>query len=413
MRTTMTISAENFKKAVRASVSCGAKVGSVSALWHVYMDIGRNGAFMATNLEQYVRCTFNANAAGGEDTIGVCVDNNLLKKIASIKGDSITFTYDTEKDRELKLSNGKKVITLACYPVDNSYGSNDFNRESYSYPFDMDREKVMEIECDELLTAIKNLSVFRSKIDNKPILCGYHFNGEDNTIETIDGYHCCRKEWKSGMLDSGYFETVGGYLNNIKNVIDKYENVTVYGVEFNKASKTKHSRYKYTMFSTMQDDMLIEYAVRNLQGEFHPVKSAYPVSFSAKGTVKVNSLMEICKEYSKFISEKAVMPIIFHQVDDVVYTGLRTPSIKLCDPTEIKMDGVFPTAGYKNAFLMDCLSVFDKNDTIRMRANGNLNPVLIENDEYHALVLPVRLQTDKSDVEEIKNDIALLNNKAV
>ena len=107
------------------------------------------------------------------------------------------------------------------------------------------------------------------------------------------------------------------------------------------------------------------------------------------------------------------MPIIFHQVDDVVYTGLRTPSIKLCDPTEIKMDGVFPTAGYKNAFLMDCLSVFDKNDTIRMRANGNLNPVLIENDEYHALVLPVRLQTDKSDVEEIKNDIALLNNKAV
>ena len=151
MRTTMTISAENFKKAVRASVSCGAKVGSVSALWHVYMDIGRNGAFMATNLEQYVRCTFNANAAGGEDTIGVCVDNNLLKKIASIKGDSITFTYDTEKDRELKLSNGKKVITLACYPVDNSYGSNDFNRESYSYPFDMDRERLWKLSATNFL----------------------------------------------------------------------------------------------------------------------------------------------------------------------------------------------------------------------------------------------------------------------
>ena len=413
MKTTMTISSENFKKAVKAVVSCCGDGRAVSALSCVYMDIGKNGAFLATNLEQYVRCTFNANAVGSEDTIGVCVDNDLLKKIASIKGDNITFTYDTEKDRELKLSNGKKVVTLACYPVDNSYGSNDFNRESFSIPFEMDRTQVMSIDCEELLTAVKNLSVFRLKIDSKPILRGYHFNGEDNMIETIDGYHCCRKEWKSGTMDNEYFETVAGCLENVKNVFTKCDlNVEVFGVE-SKNSKQKFNRYKYTMFKVDYADMSVEYAVRNLDGEFHPMKSVYPVSFSAEGTVKANTLMELCKEYSKFISEKAVMPIIFHQVDGVVYTGLRTPSIKLCDPTEIKMNGVFPTAGYKNSFLMDCLSVFDKNDTIRMRANGNLNPVLIENDEYHVLVLPVRLKADKSDVEGIESDIALLNNKAV
>lgn len=413
MKTTMTIGAENFKRAVKAAVSCCGDGHAVSALSCVYMDIGRNGAFMACNLEQYVRCKFNTNAAGGEDTIGVCVDNDLLKKIASIKGDTVTFTYDTDKERELKLSNGKKVITLACYPVDNSIGSNDFNRESFSIPFEMDRTQVMNVECEELLTAVKNLSVFRLKMDSKPILRGYHFNGEDNMIETIDGYHCCRKNWKSGTMDSEYFETVAGCLDNIKNVLVKGDlNVEVFGVE-PKNSKLKFGRYKYTMFKAVYVDMSIEYAVRNLDGEFHPMKQAYPISFTAEGIVKANSLMEICKEYAKFISEKAVMPIIFHQADGIVYTGLRTPSVKLCDPTDIKMDGVFPTAGYKNTFLMDCLSVFDKNDTIRMRANGTLNPVLIENDEYHALVLPVRLKADKSDVEGIESDIALLNSKAV
>ena len=413
MKTTMTIGAENFKKAVKAAVSCCGDGHAVSALSCVYMDIGRNGAFLACNLEQYVRCKFDTNVAGGEDTIGVCVDNDLLKKIASIKGDTITFTYDTDKDRELKLSNGKKVITLACYPVDNSIGSNDFNRESFSIPFEMDRTQVMNVECEELLTAVKNLSVFRLKIDSKPILRGYHFNGEDNMIETMDGYHCCRKNWKSGTMNSEYFETVAGCLDNIKNVFAKGDlSVEVFGVE-PKNSKQKFGRYKYTMFKAVYSDMSIEYAVRNLDGEFHPMKQAYPVSFAAEGTVKANSLMEICKEYAKFISEKAVMPIIFHQADGIVYTGLRTPSVKLCDPTDIKMDGVFPTAGYKNTFLMDCLSVFDKNDIIRMRANGTLNPVLIENDEYHALVLPVRLKADKSDVEGIESDIALLNSKAV
>lgn len=408
MKTTMTISSENFKRAVKAAVSCGAKAGSVSALWCVYMDIGKNGAFMATNLEQYVRCSFTAN--GTEDTLGICVDNDILKKINSIKGDELTFTYDTEKEREVKLSNGKKIITLACYPVYNSTGSNDFNRESYSIPFEMDREEIMTVDSEELLTAIKNTAVFKSERDDKPILKGFHFNGADNTIETVDGYHCVRKDWKSGTMNTDYFETASGCLENIKNVFAKSDDsIQVFGVEY-KESNWKFDRYKYTMFTGYINGMTIEYAVRNLQGEFMNLSKIYPTSYSALGTVKVGTMTELCKEYAKFISPKAAVPIVFN-FDNSVYVGLKTNSISFCEPVDMKWEGTPILAGYKNAFLMDGLSVFDKSESISIKANGNIQPILLENDEYHVLVLPVRLEECK--IEWFKRDISALKEEAV
>ena len=409
MKTTMTISSENFKRAVKAAVSCCAKNGYVSALWHVYMDIGRNGAFMATNLDQYVRCTFDANAAGGEDTLGICVDSDLVKKIVNTKGDKLTFTYDTEKEREVKLSNGKKIITLACYPVDNSAGSNDFNRESFSIPFEMDREEIMKVDSEELLTAVKNTAVFKSERDDKPILKGFHFNGADNMIETVDGYHCVRKDWKSGTMNADYCETVGGCLENIKNVFSKSDStIQVFGVEY-KESKLKFDRYKYTMFSGIVDGMTIEYAVRNLQGEFMDIKKSYPASFSAVGTVKTGTLMELCKEYARFISPKEVNPIVFSFDIHKVYAGLKTQSVSFCEPVDMMWEGTPLLAGYKNAYLMDALSVFDKNETIAIKANSNIQPILLENGEYHVLVLPVRLEEFTK--EWFKRDIAALTGK--
>ena len=407
MKTTMTITAENFKRAVKAAVSC-CVYATVPALGDVYMDIGKNGAFIACDLEQYVCCSFNP-LKHSDDTIGVSVDFSMLKKIADIKGENITFTYDESAEHELRISNGKKVITLACTLVDNSAGSNDFNRETYSIPFEMDRKEIMQLDSEELLVAVKNTFVFTCKTDIKPILKGYHFNGHDNVIETIDGYHCVRKDWKTGVLNSDYFETVGEKLINIKNIFNKNDGmIAVYGAE-SMESKLDFGKYKYTLFSLTEGDMKIEYAVRNLQGEFHNVKNSYPTTFQTYGIAKAGSLIELCKEYSKFISEKAPNPIIFHQINDVVYASLRTVSIKFCEPTEIKIDGAPLSAGYKNAFLMEGLSVFDKNETINMKTNGNLYPLLIENNEYHVLVLPIRLTDDI--ISAVEKDIALLNSK--
>ena len=211
------------------------------------------------------------------------------------------------------------------------------------------------------------------------------------------------------MLNSDYFETVGEKLINIKNIFNKNDGmIAVYGAE-SMESKLDFGKYKYTLFSLTEGDMKIEYAVRNLQGEFHNVKNSYPTTFQTYGIAKAGSLIELCKEYSKFISEKAPNPIIFHQINDVVYASLRTVSIKFCEPTEIKIDGAPLSAGYKNAFLMEGLSVFDKNETINMKTNGNLYPLLIENNEYHVLVLPIRLTDDI--ISAVEKDIALLNSK--
>lgn len=404
MKTTMTISAENFKRAVKAAVSCS---GAYNGLSDVYIDIGADGCFMATDLAQFVRIGFNPIRYEGDTTIGVKVDESMLTKISDIKGNDITIMYDSDYEHELKVTNGKKMLTLHCAVVDNSAGSNELNRESYSIPFEMDRDKVLTIESEEMLRAVKTASVFTSKVDSRPILKGYHFNGHDNMIETIDGYRAVRKLWKTGIMDYDYFETVGEQLDNIKNIFAKGDNyISVYGVE-RKEVETEFGRYKYTMFQCNYNGMNIEYAVRNINGQFHPVAKAYPITFTTCATVKAGAIAEMCKEYKKYISAKDPVPVVFHQEGDTVYTHLKTASLAICEPTDIKVFcGNFPTIGFKNSFMLDVMSVFDKNEQVTIGCNNGIQPMVVDNEEYFVIILPVRLKPERTN--EVKREIETL-----
>ena len=404
MKTTMTISAENFKRAVKAAVSCS---GAYNGLSDVYIDIGADGCFMATDLAQFVRVGFNPIKYEGDTTIGVKVDESMLTKISDIKGNDITIMYDSDYEHELKVTNGKKMLTLHCAVVDNSAGSNEFNRESYSIPFEMDRDNVLEVESEEILRAVKTASVFTSKVDSRPILKGYHFNGHDNMIEAIDGYRAVRKLWKTGIMANDYFETVNEQLDNIKNIFTKGDGyISVYGAE-KKEVKTEFGRYKYTMLRSEVNGLVIEYAVRNLDGEFHPVAKAYPITFTTCATVKAGAIAEMCKEYKKYISAKDPVPVVFHQEGDVVYTHLKTASLAICEPTDIKvLCGNIPTIGFKNGFMLDVMNVFDKNEQVTIGCNNDIQPMVVDNEEYFVIILPVRLKPER--INEVKREIETL-----
>ena len=365
MKTTMTINAENFKRAVKAAVSCS---GAYNGLSDVYIDIGVDGCFMATDLAQFVRVGFNPIKYEGDTTIGVKVDESMLTKISDIKGNDITIMYDSDN--------------------------------------------VLETECEEMLRAIKTATVFTSKTDSRPILRGYHFNGRDNMIEAIDGYRAVRKLWKTGIMANDYFETVGEQLKNIKNIFTKGDGyISVYGAEKNEVN-TEFGRYKYTMFRSEVNGLVIEYAVRNLDGEFHPVGKAYPTTFTTCANVKAGAIAEMCKEYKKYISAKAPVPVVFHQEGDTVYTHLKTASMAICEPTDIKvLCGNFPTIGFKNAFMLDVMSVFDKNEQVTIGCNNEIQPMVVDNEEYFVVVLPVRLKPERTN--EVKREIETLRKVGV
>lgn len=405
MKTKMTINAENFKRAVKAAVSCCGEYTP-----KVYIDIGANGGFMATDLAQFIRIGFSSieyESEGGNDTIGIKIDEAMLKKIADIKGDNITMMYDSDYEHEVKFTNGKKILTLACSVVDNSKGSNEFNRESYLIPFEADRDKVLAVESEEMLRAIKTASVFTSKVDSRPILKGYHFNGHDNMIETIDGYRAVRKIWKTGIMDAEYFETVGEQLDNIKNIFTKdYNYISVYGAE-KREVKTDFGRYKYTIFQCNYNGMNIEYAVGNISGQFHAMDKIYPTVFNTTATVKAGSIAEMCKEYKKYISAKDPVPVVFHQEGDEVYTHLKTASLAICEPTDINvLYGNISTIGFKNGFMLDVMNVFDKNEEVTIGCNSDLQPMVVENGEYFVIILPVRLKPERTN--EVKREIETL-----
>lgn len=114
----------------------------------------------------------------------------------------------------------------------------------------------------------------------------------------------------------------------------------------------------------------------------------------------------MCKEYKKYISAKDPVPVVFHQEGDTVYTHLKTASIAICEPTDIKVCNGNISIGFKNAFILDAMNVFDKNEEVAIGCNNEINPMVIENGEYFVVVLPVRLKCGR--IEEVRREIETL-----
>lgn len=374
MKTLTIVNGNDLRTMLKAALSVTANNATVSMAEDVLIKAANNRIYVCANR---LDSAYRACTSCSDGDFEVIINNTTAKKILNMKGNSITFTYNSEDGRKIKMTDDKKLMELACFTPSN----NDFNYDSYTSEFEKDKSTVFTVDAEELLDGIKTVAPFRSMMDHKPILQGFNFNGETGHLETIDGYRAIRKSWRTLEKQSDYNMTVQPQLENIKNVFDKSGKITV-------AVTTDN---KMTVFTKNDHDVTAEYAVRNYEGSFHPIKNVIPNSFSTVVKVDNAELTDVIKEYKGYVNVKAPTPMYIGIKNGDLYTAFFANDVKVSDRIDAKIDGDTDfIAAYKTSFVLDSLKALGKNE-ITIQCNSTLNPILITNGEYECINLPVRI----------------------
>ena len=378
MKTLAMVNGNDFRTMVKAALSVTVKKAAFSMYENILIKATDGTIYVCANSLNHA---YKACTACSDGTFEITLSGDTAKKLLNIKGNNVTFTYDSENGNVIKASDGKKSMQLTCVtPSDN-----DFNYDSFTCELEKERTVVFEVDADELINGIKTVAPFRSFIDAKPILKGFNFNGETGHLETIDGHRAIRKSWRTLDKKSDYNFTVDEHLDNIGNIFNKNDRIAV----------SIDEKGKYTVFSKTDGNISIEYGVRNLEGTFHPIAKAIPTNFTTDITLVSGELLEVVKEYSGYTSAKNPVPMIFAVHNGEFYTYMSESDTRVCDKVAAKINGnpdVF--AGYKAKYLLDSFKVFDKKENISIKYIGTLQPILMTNSEYEVLNLPVRLKDD-------------------
>ena len=374
MKTLITVNGNDLRTMVKAALSVTANKATVSMAEDVLIKVHNNKIYVCANR---LDSAYRACTSCSDGDFEITIHNTTAKKILNIKGNSITFIYDSENDRKIKMTDGKKSMELACFtPSDN-----EFNFDSYTCELEKDRSTVFTVDAEELLDGIKTVAPFRYMMDHKPILKGFNFNGETGHLETIDGYRAIRKSWRTLDQQSDYNFTVQEQLENIKNVFDKSGKISV-------AVTTDN---KMTVFAKNCCGITVEYVVRNYEGDFHPVAKVIPNSFTTVIKVDNAELTDVIKEYKGYVNTKASTPMYIGIKNGDLYTAFFANDVKVSDRIAAKIDGDTDfIAAYKTSFILDSLKALGKNE-VTIRCNDTLTPIIITNGEYECINLPVRI----------------------
>ena len=381
---TITVNGNAFKSMIKKAASLNLHSAGIPTTEQILIKVqNQKVCVCANNFIETLRMTTTTESY---DEFEAIVDGSELSKIANIKGTTLDISYD-DVGKIITFSDDKKSITIHGFTSE----QNELNFESFSIPLDdPGHNYVLDINSSELLESVKICNTFTSKVDSKPILCGIHFNSEDNCIEALDGYRAIRRYLKTARQKDGYEFTMDSKFENVKNVLDKNRDINVYVIE-----------NKYTVFVDADNEYMTEYAVRHIQGKYFNVKEAIPTSFVTNITVNADEMQEICKEFKGYISAKDAVPMILVETNHKLYAYIKTSRYKVSQQIETaNIDGCRDIyTGYKIAFMQDAMKVFDKGETVKIGYNKSLTPILISNGTYDIVVLPVRLQVSEAEVK--------------
>lgn len=367
----VTIDSKVFKRLADAAILIASK-SSIKDAQMVRFDWSTNQMrILSTNFEEYFEAVMSPDSVANDLPFrSVELGYSLLKQIYNMGGNDVIISIDEQG--LFNLCSGKKKVSVGSCMVDE-------RSIDKSVPIDKDFQECFEIDNSKLIEITSKLDSFRSQINVKPILAGFNIDCTEKWIYAIDGYHAAIRRMNDVLFknNEAKFTVYGG----ITVVAKKY---------FNKDSTIKVSyNGKYVQYST---DNII-YTTRVIEGTPHPIRQAIPTDNKATFEFEADEILSICKDYSKYISEKAQVPIVLFNVDNKFFMGLQSSQIQVCTETKAKNEtAILIKMRFNNKFASDCFSVF-KGSSCKVKYTSELCPLTLENDEYLALLLPVRLSS--------------------
>lgn len=389
MTNVVKVNGESLRKMVKSATTVTVKSSPVSMCYSTLIKAENNRLTVcANNLVTAYKAVTDCTTSGDFEIV---LDDDTIKKLLNVKGSDLTLEY-TSGEKTVKVSDGRKNMMLVCTePTEN-----DFDYGSFTATFEYDWKTLFTIAGDELLNAVKTLGKFTAKDNLRPILCGYHIDNGD--MVTIDGYRLGVKHlaMEKRTTDEWKF-TADAQLENVKNIFEKSDNIHV----------SLDDSGKHSMYSTESGEISIQYAMRNIEGDFHNWRQSMPKQHTTEFTVTAGDVMEIAKEYKGYINAKNKAPFILGTYNGKLHGYIKTVDVSVSQ--EIPVDDLSGEifAGYNIAYTLDIFSVFDKKEKVKCCNNGEVTPLLVSNGEYDCLLLPIRLVSYRyGQDEEAKKQLA-------
>ena len=382
----VSVNAKEFKKVIEGALAVAARGlrGTFDKIEFNWSDTVHLRV-LATNIEEYYDYTFNERVTCSPDSTlrSIQIDDVTVKKLCNFSGDTLYIDIN-EEDNTFTIGNSKRKMSAKFYSQENNV---TFEVEADPTSF----TPVMTMEYDEFVKSIKNLAMFTSDKDAKPILKGFYFDCPNKRISACDGHKAAmRKLDKYEIANVNSFTTSGMLAEAVKKLFIKGESVEIL---VNK---------KYAKFISGN----LIYHCRLIDGEYLNLNQNIPKDITCDFEIEANEILDICKDYKKLINNEPIPCLMYNNDDGRFYMGIRGVDIKSCTEISIvRTTQISMRAGYNIRHMENCFGVF-KGNTVLCRYKSQLYPLVLENNEYISLLLPVRVIEIEDQIKSYNSLIA-------
>lgn len=361
-----TINAKELSTLLDKAITGINKKGIVS-LTRVYLEVTGDGILkvLGTNLEHWIEVETTDIDDYVPGVVGI--DNEDIKNITKMKG-VIKIENNIEKQR-LSIVCGKKKFTLPSHE----------NTDLFLPYMDNTEEEELILEENWLLETLTNFYGFTEKESSNKLLETFHFNLHDLRVEALEGRRIAIRDIPSELIKGKSNILVHNMcVPVLKKVMSKKskEDVSI-------SQDQKYVKFKGKDFT---------YIVRKIEGRYFDVNKMLSDKSSFSFIASRENLLQTMKYNMDLSKNEPRTPIILHAENGSLFSYLHTSRYENFD--EIETENLCMSnklyIGFNPGFLFDVLSIVD-SDKPRFRGSKADAPLFVDGEEYHFLVLPVKL----------------------
>lgn len=265
----------------------------------------------------------------------------------------------------LKIKAGTIANNFATVSVD-EYPATDTMSE---------RRENITISAGDLLDAVSSVMYVVPNDSPKPQHCGVLFEAEDGELNMVscDGYRCA---WNRLPYDKEFQFIIPrmaakcllslGITGDVEILFDR------------KRALFKSSEY--------------EVSSRLLTGEFLNYKEAFPVESKAAIEINRSQLLDALRRVNICIDPKDKQAVLLDIKEDVCAISVNSGTAQYSEDILLNEHNGYPLEiGFNTAYLQDAIKNM-VSDKILMKLNGSLMPAVLDDGDFKALVLPVRVK---------------------
>lgn len=342
-------------------------------------------AFIATNCEEELHIYKDIFVAGNDS---FCISLESLKKIAKLKADEISVTYNKE-EQKVMVSTGKKIITF----------TSTWDTENF-YLMEMDEPKEIFFVSSyvEYTDIMNKLSVYLKRSEESNLaMCCYNFNAEKNRVVALDGH-------RLGMCNPS--KSVGQFNNDLE--VKEVNLKRDFWIKLkNCIAKETKGKANFVYMSSIgkktyisgNDFMMI---IKNVNVKYFNVDSIIPNKCDLM-TVKLDTTgMKETAEYNTALyndndRKPMYMKFIGNNVVSYMRTQVEESFDRITSSENCVKDGF--TIAFNPKFIKDLCSGIN-SDHMEVGFYSDKSPVMAYDGDFIYLVLPVNINTEKGIVLE-------------